>query len=60
MKRQVLTAILCVILVFSSLTFVQAEDSQDWSKYTWDLTEFFPSNEAFLDTCSNIQEAVQL
>ena len=59
MKKQTLALLLCLILILCPFSFVNAETGeQDWSKYTWDLTEFFPSNEAFLQTCSSMQEGI--
>ena len=59
MKKQTLALLLCLILILCPFSFVNAETGeQDWSKYTWDLTEFFLSNEAFLQTCSSMQEGI--
>lgn len=59
MKKQALALLLCLILIICPLSLASAADSEtDWSKYTWNLAEFFPSNEAFLKACSNMQEGL--
>lgn len=57
MKKQMSALLLCFVLLIAPLSSVHAKDAEsDWGKYTWDLTEFFSSDQSFLQTCSDIQE----